>query len=146
MLQQRGPRIIAALVRKMNQLVFRLQAKIVNEKLAGQVLHHRTGTLASSIRAIPTQVEGAALVAKVEGGGGPAFYGKFHEFGTTDWYTIRPINKKALAFMMGGKQVIVRSVYHPPIKERSFMRSSLAEMREQIQTELQETITEAANG
>ena len=54
------------------------------------------------------------------------------------------MNKKALAFMLGGKQVFARRVQHPPIQERSFMRSSLEEMRPGIIAGLEETIQEIA--
>jgi hypothetical protein len=134
------PRLIAALMVKMNSLLIQLQAKIVGEKLSGQVLKHRTGKLAGSIRVIAAEASGDKIEGAVLGGGGPAFYAKFHEFGTTDWYVIQPVNKKALRFMIGDKEVFAKSVFHPPIQERSFMRSSLAEMREQVIAELTEIV------
>ena len=142
-IEGRGPKIVQALARKMESLMLRLQQHIVADKLSGQVLNQRTGKLIGSIRVLPVVTETASITGAVEGAGGPAFYGKFHEYGTTDSYRIVPVKKLALAFMLGGKQVIVRSVLHPPIKERSFMRSSLADMTEQIRAELQAAAREA---
>jgi hypothetical protein len=140
-----SPRLIAALMVKMNSLLIRLQAKIVGEKLSGQVLKHRTGKLAGSIRVIAAEASEDKIEGAVLGGGGPAFYAKFHEFGTTNWYVIRPVNKKVLRFMIGDKEVFAKSVLHPPIQERSFMRSSLAEMRAQALMELADTVREVTN-
>jgi hypothetical protein len=140
LLQRKRQQIFRALELKINSLMLRLQAKIQGEKLSGQVLKQRTGTLKRSIEVIPVEQKGDALAGGVRGGGGPAFYGRFHEYGTSNSYTIVPVNKKALAFIMGGKQVIVKKVVHPPFPERSFMRSSLEEMNDEIVTELKATI------
>jgi hypothetical protein len=139
-LRARGPQIIQAVMRKMDELMFRLQAKIVGEKLAGQVLQQRTGKLAGSIRAIPTTLEGTEVTGAVEGGGGPAFYGRVQEYGGRGPYTIVPINKSALTFLWGGKQVFFKKVTHPPLQSRSFMRSSLEESRELIFAGLRESV------
>lgn len=140
------PIIIEALRTKLDALDFALQSRIVSDKLSGQVLQHRSGKLAASIRAIPTVREGTELVGSVEGGGGPAFYAKFHEYGTTRQYEIVPTNKKALAFMVGGKQVFVKRVMHPPIQERSFMRTTLNEMQTEIVNGLQQAANQANRG
>jgi hypothetical protein len=59
---------------------------------------------------------------------------------------VRPRQKaKALAFAIGGKQVFAARVNLPAIAmpERSYMRSSLAEMAGQIAEELTATVTDA---
>lgn len=137
------PKILDALEVKMNELHARLQQKIQTEKLSGQVLHHRTGKLINSIRMIPAETTGAQLVGYVEGAGGPAWYGRLHETGTGNSYEIVPVGKKALAFLVQGKQVIVRRVRHGPIQERSFMRTSLEEMQPTIVSEMQEAVARA---
>jgi hypothetical protein len=141
-LRLKFPRILEALRVKMDALNIALQAKIVGQKLSGQVLQHRTGKLGNSIRVIPAKIQGqSSIIGSVEGAGGPAFYGRFHEFGTSRSYTIVPVNKKALAFALGGgKELIVKSVLHPPIKERSFLRSSQKEMQAQIISGLQDAL------
>jgi hypothetical protein len=138
-IRARGDRFIPALVRKVNSLALRLQQKII-VKLSGQVLNIRSGKGAGSVR-VTLATPGDTVTADVQAGGGPAWYLKLHEFGTDAPYTILPINKQALAFMLGGKMVIVRKVIHPPIKERSFMRTSIAEMAGQIQTEIAEVMS-----
>lgn len=137
------PKVLSAIENKLNALVIALQAKIVGEKLDGQVLNIRSGKLANSIRVIPASAGGTRMVASVQGAGGPAYYGAYHEDGTENSYIIRPINKQALAFMLGGKLIIRKAVLHPPIKKRSFMRSSLDEMRAQIISDLQAAVNEA---
>lgn len=136
------PRITEAIRKRLDEIDAKLQRKIQTEKLQGQVLHHRTGKLINSIRMIPAKVAGSKVAGYVEGGGGPAWYGKIHEYGTDRAYEIVPVNKKALAFMLNGKQVFAKKVLHPSFAEKSFMRSSLDEMREQIHTELQEAVNE----
>lgn len=77
------------------------------------------------------------------------------EFGGEKWYDIFPVNAKALAFMGGvfnpeslsnaktvQTMVFTKHVYHPPAIERSYLRSSLAEMQEAVQAELTRTIAE----
>lgn len=145
-IRARGSRIIQAIIRKMNSSMIALQAYIVTSKLSGQVLKHRSGKLANSIRVNQAEAEGATITASVQGAGGPAWYGKLHEYGTDSPFTIRAINKKALHFVLGGKDVFVKSVLHPPIKERSFMRTSFAERQTNIVESVREGFTEALNG
>lgn len=145
-LREKGPRILAAAKTKMDGLMISLQAKIVGEKLSGQVLNRRTGKLSNSIRALPSDIEsnfqGESIVGHVEGGGGPAFYGRVQEFGGDHAYDIVPINAKALHFFIGGKEMFLKKVHHPPLKERSFMRSSLEEYRETIFDSLRQSVRE----
>lgn len=108
----REPRIISALSRRMTMLMLRLQEYVVREKLSGQVLHRRSGKLAGSVRALPAAIEGSQLVGRVLAGGGPAHYGKVHEFGGRTAYEILPVRKRALAFfpqgyanVEGGRQI-----------------------------------------
>lgn len=145
-IQRRKPTILEAVRLKMDGLNIALQSHIVADKLSGQVLHHRSGKLANSVRVNPAKIDGDTISGSVEAAGGPAGYGKLHEYGTDKPYRIVPINKKALAFLLDGKQVIVKSVLHPPIKERSFARSSFAEMQDSIVTGIQAAFTEAAGG
>ncbi len=102
-LRDKGNVLIPALARKLSSLMIRLQAKIVGEKLSGQVLSHRSGVLAGSVEAHPATSQGSALVATVTAGGGAAHaYAGVHERGGEGEYEIRPVNKKALAFFPSG--------------------------------------------
>ena len=72
-------------------------------------------------------------------------YAAIHEFGgRTKPHDIFPKKGRALAFMMGGKQVIVKSVKHPGsiIPQRSFMRTALNEMQPQIREAFETAISE----
>jgi len=141
-LRAKAPQIVQAVLRKMNVFMLELQAKIVGEKLQGQVLQHRTGKLAGSIRAIPAVVEGEAIVGAVQGGGGPAFYGRVHEFGGT--FNIPEYQRQITG---GKKQDMLKRVagtvraHTARFPERSFMRTSLEEMRERIFAGLTQTIS-----
>jgi hypothetical protein len=138
-LRAKGPQIIQAVTRKMDELMLWLQAKIVGEKLQGQVLQHRTGKLAASIRAIPATVEGTSVVGAVEGAGGPAFYGRFLEEGSAP-HEIVPVNKAALAFILNGKQVFFKRVHHPGTQAYRFMEKSQEEMRAAMFAGLTESV------
>lgn len=47
---------------------------------------------------------------------------------------------KALAFKMGGNMILRRSVMHPGLIARPFLREALTEMKEQIVTDMREMI------
>jgi phage gpG-like protein len=102
---------------------------LIRQKLSGPVLSQRSGRLHDSIvgrvgQGVDT-IESSVSWQDVP-------YAAVHEFGGNSAYPIVPTNARALAFMIGGTRVFARSVNHPPAKERSFMRSSLDEMRDQI--------------
>jgi len=151
-IRAKGAQIVRSVLREMDIDMLKLQAHIVRDKLSGQVLKrgpntpgHSGGTLAASIRKGETELVGTEIVGQVLGAGGDAWYGRLHEFGTTSSYEIVAINKKALRFFIDGRAIIRRSVMHPPIKERSFMRSSLEDMRSQIIEDLQNAAARGLN-
>jgi len=135
---------VHALASKLQALNFQLQAKIVGEKLSGQVLNQRTGKGAASVRALQVEQEPGQIRGSVQAGGGPAFYMRIQEKGGTSDYTIAPVDKKVLAFMMDGKQVFAKMVHHPALKARPFMSTSLNEMSPEIVEGLQLTLNEVA--
>lgn len=177
--QERFPRLVVELVKTVDRMNVIMQARIVRDKLQGQVLHHRTGKLANSIRIFKAKYSNDVIEGGVQGAGGPAFYGRYHEFGTTHSYEIKPIHGQALAFIPQGNVsldeqrsimrgirnksgpmtkrqlsaqnkarnaftaaggVIVKVVHHGPIQKRSFMQSTLDEMRDEIFNALQATV------
>lgn len=88
----------------------------------------KTGQLRDSIRA---KIERRA-------GGGEAtffsvFYGSYVDEGTAsynggNWYTIMPVNAKALHFWnRNGEEVFAASVRHPGVKPRNFTMGTLEE-------------------
>lgn len=108
------PRIIPAVMNTIDIQNLILQQYIVTQKLSGQVLKHRTGKLAASVNVIPARMEGTQIVGNVIAAGGPAWYGKIHEYGGT--FTAKKKFKS----------------YTITFPERSFMRSSFAERRAAI--------------
>src|SRR5579885_723365 len=73
-------------------------------------------------------------------------YAAIHEFGGTILpHQIVPDKAKALAFLVGGKQAFAMRVNLPAIAmaERSYLRSSLAEMADEIKAGLSEAIAES---
>lgn len=119
----------------------------VQQKLTGEVLHVRTGLLRRSISrtdalVLDTEVR-SAVGSNVRTGGQAVKYAAIHEFGgQTKAHIIRPKNKKALSFTVGGKTICRKMVHHPGSKmpERSYLRSTLTERKGDYQT----TITGAA--
>lgn len=144
---QRMPRgLHDVLRRRISSLVMLLKAR-VQRKLSGEVLNVRTGALRRSIQAEVLD-EGNAIWGRVFSTGDVKYAG-IHEFGgKTPAHIIEPRNGSVLAFMMGGSMVFARRVHHPGsvMPERSFMRSSLREMREQIISTISDGLLEAAAG
>ena len=128
---------------KANVLAVALEAKI-QQKLSGGVLNSRTGALASSI--VATVDESSADVSVRIGTSGDVKYAAIQEFGgTIPPHEIVPDKAKALAFAVGGKQVFAARVNLPAVTmpERSYLRSSLAEMAVDITAEMSEAVVQA---
>ena len=124
-----------------------LRDYIVRNKLNGQVLKRVTGALGRSI-ATDTQATATGAVGTVFSSG-DVKYAAIQEFGgKTSPHVIMPVKAQALSFMMGGKQVFFRKVNHPGsvIPERSYMRSSLADMKQDILDTIALAAGEAVNG
>jgi len=140
-MRDRAPRIVASVNRALLALGYKLQAHIQQDKLHGQVLKQRTGRLAGSIHVTPHLGDTQSYVQV----GTNVEYARIHEYGgTTKAHIITARNKKALAFISGGADVIVRSVRHPGSKmpERSFLRSALRDMTPEIKQRLAAAVRE----
>jgi len=173
-LRERGQKLVAALREALDLSMLELVRRI-QEKLSGEVLHQRSGKLIGSVHKETTAVAGTQIIGRVTAAGGPAWYGRVHEFGGTRAYDIYPVKKRALAFMAGGgvnsrsfyfKQgsrrgslrpkmygkfaeaggVVVKSVHHPPLPRRSFMATSQEELRGKIKSNLLEAAAKALRG
>src|ERR1700728_3636328 len=124
-------RIMEVLRVKLDALINKTAGDIVAEKLSGQVLYRRTGVLSASVHATPTTIEGTTIRGGIEAAGGPAAYGKAHEFGTGGMgWEIRSVKAEALAFQMGPKTVFAKSVFHPALPPRAFMKPTAVELQE----------------
>ncbi len=181
-LRARGPKILAAEKRTIEELMLELQARI-QRKLSGEVLqsHAGGGGLLGTVRKQPTTLSGAMLHGGVQAGGGLFWWAAVHERGGEKEYEILPgaltgkSDKQALAFFPAGSAgasfgrtattklrfrlgkragslrpgqvkafgaaggIVVRKVIHPPLKRRSFMESSLEELRGRIIARVFET-------
>ena len=136
-------RVRQALASKANVLAVALEAKI-QQKLSGGVLNTRSGALASSI--VATVDELSTDVSVRIGSSGDVKYAAIQEFGgTIPPHEIVPDKAKALAFAVGGKRVFAARVNLPAVTmpERSYLRSSLAEMAEEIKEEFGAAVLEA---
>ncbi len=136
--------IRAALAAKAADLAARLQAHVVQDKLSGQVLQVRTGALRNSIGA-ESSLDGDQVRIRVFSSG-DIKYAAIQEYGgRTPAHEILPNKAKALAFVTGGGLVFAKVVHHPgsTIPERSYLRSSLADMATDIATELKSAVTDA---
>jgi phage gpG-like protein len=132
----------AALLRAVSSLTLRLET-LVKQKLTGQVLNVRTGALRRSIfSTVDSNVSG--VIGRVASAG-DVKYAAIHEFGgTTPAHDIFPVKASALHFFMGGKEVFAKVVHHPGSRmpERSYLRSSLADMAPTIEAELRAAAVE----
>jgi phage gpG-like protein len=78
--------------------------------------------------------------------GGDTKYAAIHEFGgAIPPHQILPDKARALAFLVDGKQAFAARVNLPAVTmpERSYMRSSLAEMADEIREGLTTAVVEA---
>jgi phage gpG-like protein len=131
-------RMREGLVRAVTRLGLELQRKVQAEKLTGQVLKVRTGSLRSSIN---TEISQSAdqVAASV---GTNIRYARVHEYGVDHPWVIAA-KDRALRFELGGRVIFRRSVRHPPLPERSFLRSALREMQPAIEAGLKNAVAQA---
>ena len=129
-------RIAAALTTKTSALAAELYAKI-QQKLSGDLLNPKSGALAGSI-GVTIADETAGISVRI-GVSADVKYAAIHEFGgTIPAHEVLPDKAKALAFLVGGKQTFAARVLMPTVTmpERSYMRSSLAEMADEVKDEM----------
>lgn len=138
-------RIRDALSAKATALAAELQAKI-EQNLSGGVLDMKSGALAGSV-AVTIEESSAGVSVRIATSP-DVKYAAIHEFGgTIPPHQIVPDKTKALAFLVGGKQVFATRVQLPAVTmpERSYMRSALAEMAAEIRDEFGAAMIEATS-
>jgi phage gpG-like protein len=138
-------RLREALADKANVLAAELAAK-VQQKLSGDVLNQKSGALARSI--VTTIDDSSANISVTVASNGDVKYAAIHEFGgVIPPHEIVPDKARALAFVVGGKQVFAARVGLPAIAmpERPYLRSSLAEMADEIREGFAKAIIDAEN-
>jgi len=131
-----------ALLKKVTTLSLMLEGHIKKDKLSGQVLNVRTGKLRASVFSSATQT--GDLTQGMAASSGDVKYAGIHEFGGTIDIPEITARGKALAFMWHGKQAFFKKVaaHQVTMPERSFMRSSLADMKDQIISEMTQAVRE----
>jgi hypothetical protein len=135
----------AAVVKAMKGLGLRLQTIVVDQNLAGAVLNRRTGTLARA--QVLTEVDAEEEISESVGfNKATAPYGVAHEFGVPHEWIIAAVRAKALRFEIGGKVIFRKSVTHPPLPERSFLRSALAQIAPDVQPTVEAALAAAKAG
>lgn len=150
-LRTRGPAIIDALTQRMNLLMFKLQSKIVGETIPA-FFPSGAPNIASTVRAIPAQLEGTVVHGEVQAGGprttkvtlrtgAEVDYAAVQEVGIYHSYQILPFNKKMLSFLIDGKRVFAKMVTHPGLMQRPYMRYGLQEMEAEIYAGLSEEVS-----
>lgn len=120
---------------------------VKSDKLAGGVLNARSGALSDSIVAsVSAGVDG--VLASV-GSEGDVRYAAIQEYGgKTSAHEILPAKGDVLAFVIGDAQHFARRVEHPGsvIPERSYLRSALEDMKDEILAALADAAGEAWEG
>lgn len=132
-----------SILRKVTSLTLQLENR-VKGKLSDDVLHVRTGKLHASV--FSEVVDTPNRVVGIVGAGRGVAYAAIHEFGgVVRIPEVVPTNAKALHWVTGGKDVFVmRARAHDVvIPQRSYLRSSLDDMKGQI---LEELTTAARQG
>lgn len=127
-----------------------VRRKIMTEKLMGQVLRRRTGTLLRSIQ------EGggpAELVSETHARaslGTNVWYGKMWETTGYPAHEVQAAPGKALRFQVGGQVLFRKRVRIPAQAPRPFIRPALEESREAIRNlarvRVQDALKRAAGG
>jgi phage gpG-like protein len=133
-----------ALSAKGAELAAALADLVKNSKLSGAVLNTRSGALGDSI-AVSVNADSDGVLALV-GSEGDVKYAAIQEYGgKTSAHEILPVKADVLAFVIGDAQHFARRVEHPGslIPERSYLRSALADMKDEILTALADAATEA---
>ena len=135
-LQNAPAAIQSALRAKAADLAERLRRHVTDDKLSGQVLRTRSGALKASIAA-EVDDDAGQVIARVFSSG-DIKYAAIQEYGgRTAAHDIVPAKAKALAFLVHGAPVFAKIVHHPgsQIPARSYLRSALADMGDQILAE-----------
>ncbi len=128
------------------RIILKLQSRVVSQKLSGQVLNVRTGTLRRSIDQVVTEQQ--------NGVAGIVFsnlkYARRHEYGFTGSETVKAhlrMMKQAFGKPVKNPRKIevgsfTRSVNYPA---HSFMRAALKEMAPEILAQLEKAVAEGVH-
>jgi phage gpG-like protein len=133
-----GPKLSQIVMRRMHVVAIGVQGHVVRNKLSGQVLRNRTGTLRRSIN--------QKVVASNEGVFGTVgtnvIYARPHELGFKGTVTVRDHVRHA----KGGRASVVKTHRRKvELPVRSFLRSSLEDKRDWINQQFKSMLEELAS-
>lgn len=136
-----------SLRRTVSKLAIDLQRHVVADKLSGQVLKNRTGTLRRSINQ-HVEESGTSVTGIVGADMNEARYARAHEYGFRGTVEVR-VHMRTITQAFGRtlknpRQVMVQA--HPMrmnLAERSYLRSSLRDMRQTILEAFQASLAQA---
>lgn len=118
------------LVREMQRVTIELQSIVRDEKLSGQVLKNRTGTLRRSINQ-RVDDQGDSIIGTVGADMREAAYAAAHEYGFSGIVSVREYTRRitqAFGRPIAAREVVVHAhSMHMNLPERSYLRSSLRE-------------------
>lgn len=133
--------LLAAMVKKAEQLRVRLRRYVIDSKLSGQVLNRKTGRLQRNVRtkvlSSPTKV--VIQLWNI------SRYARIHEDGgMIPAHIIKPKRTQVLAWTKMGAVVFAKKVDMPTVMmpKRSFMATALKEMSVEMTLELKRSIIE----
>lgn len=141
MLEGLSPKLQKELKKSVGMLCLKLARNVKQNKLSGQVLKVKTGTLRRSItsKVVDTPAGPSGTV------GTNLAYGAVHEFGFSGTQSVKGhmrMIKQAFGKSINPTQVSVRSHSRKVnLPERSFIRSAAEEMEGEIQAELVNAVT-----
>jgi phage gpG-like protein len=134
-----------ALKAKVTALAIEMDSKVV-DKLSGPVLNRKTGALARSINWL-VEDQGQAVIGKVRSSG-DVKYAAIHEFGGVIHHpggTAYIIESGQAVWISNAKAATMENVrrtapHDITMPERSYMRSTLADMKDEIEEGLREAV------
>lgn len=143
-----GARLRDEMKAGIGRATLKLQRMVVQDKLSGQALKVRTGTLRRSIDQIVVD-QGANVVGIVSSN---VKYARIHEYGFKGTVTVREslrTIKQAFGRPIEARQVSVRAhSRRMDLPARSFLRSALADLEASgaIRVEMEAAVTRATTG
>jgi hypothetical protein len=116
----------------------------VRANLIGRMLMERSGALLGTLVETPATISGDIINARIDAGGDAAPYGVYNDKGGLGFYTIAPVNAKALMFGMDGKFIFAKMVNHPPLPQRPWFSEptdeAVPKMKEAVESGFDEVL------
>lgn len=132
--------IVSALVPALDKIGIDLVTYIVRDKLSGQVLHRRSGTLSNAITHTAPEVTGTSVGTKVGVFSGVP-YARPLEYGAE----IPPVSGPLMVFSAkDGSTVFTRKRKGFTLREYAYLRGSLADQRDHIVEQISAAVQGAA--